>query len=153
MKATGKNPRKKRVGAFAVIAIIVIILIIRGFSSIDFLVKYHRQIKINHLSTFKITHAKIDCEINIRKSNEPYDYIELSGYIPSSVKEKINRIKNNRNEVLLDLYNSKNLIYTGSKSTRITLYLRDTSDLKNLILNGKRVRTDRKIINMPGIGG
>lgn len=153
MKGTSKDHKRKRVLSILVVtAIIVIVLIISGFSSFDVLVKYDKQIKTNHLSVFKITDAKIDYEVNIRKSNKPYDYIEVSGYIPSSIKAKINRIKTNSNEVALNLYTSKNLIYMGTKSTRIILYLRDASDLKKMILNGKKVRTDKKVIYMPGIG-
>jgi len=145
---------KKRLISVGLAVILAAILIIKIFTSIDTLAKVNDQIRVkDHLQSFKLTEAKINYQVAIRKSSKPYDYITITGSVPSSIKTKLDQMKTASNAVSLNLYTSKNLIYAGSKSTKITLHVRSRSDLKEISLNGEQVSTSKKTFDMPGAGG
>jgi hypothetical protein len=146
--------RKKRLIIVGLAVVLAAILIIKVFTSIDTLAKVNQQIKVkDHLQSFKLTEAKIDYHVVVRKSTKPYDYVSITGSVPLSVKAKFYQMKATSNALSLNLYTSKNLIYAGSKSTQITLHVRNRSDLKEISLNGKQVSTSKKTFDMPGAGG
>jgi hypothetical protein len=145
---------KKRLIIVGLVVVLAAILFIKISTSIDTLAKVNQQIKVkDHLQSFKLSEAKINYHVAIRKSSKPYDYISITGFVPSSIKAKLDQTKAAPNALSLDLYTSKNLIYAGSKATQITLHVRNTSDLKEISLNGKQVSTFKKTFDMPGAGG
>ncbi|WP_028975721.1 hypothetical protein [Sporolactobacillus terrae] len=146
--------KRKKFLVPCILCALAAILMVKLFTSIDTLTQAHEQIKINgHLRAFKLSKAKIDYHVVIRKSARSYDYISFAGAVPSSVKARLGQLKTVPDRLSLNLYTPKNLIYTGTKSTRITLYVRNQSDLKTIFLNGKRISSRTKSIDMPGAGG
>ncbi|MCO7126488.1 hypothetical protein NIE88_11995 [Sporolactobacillus shoreicorticis] len=144
---------KKRFIIVGLVCVLAAILIIKIFTSFDILAKVNQQIRVkNHLQSFKLTEAKIDYHVAIRKSSKPYDYVSITGSVPSFVKNEFEQLRPNSSILSLNLYTSKNLIYAGSKATQITLYVRDQSVLKEVALNGKRLSTTKKAFDMPSVG-
>lgn len=138
-------------GVLTIIVVIVIAFIIRELFTFDYAVRYDRQIKSSHLSELIIPESKLDYKVEIKSSQKTYSYIRISGYISSSLRERMNKIKADPNKTIIDLYTPRHLIYTGTKATHITLYLKDRSELKELVLNGKHFGHNQNVINMSAI--
>ncbi|SFG33917.1 hypothetical protein [Sporolactobacillus nakayamae] len=144
---------KKRFIMFGLVCVLAAVLISKIFTSFDTLAKVKQQIRVkDHLQSFKLTEAKIDYHVVVRKSTKSYDYVSITGSVPSSAKVKLAQLQPS-STLSLNLYTSKNLIYAGSKTTQITLHVRNPSDLKEVVLNGKHVSTTKKSFDMPGAGG